>query len=103
MTEYNSRQFDLMLEAMDDFHRGTINIGAIISRLDSLLVALTGVDDKWMNAYRKQLGILEDVYAYALDKTLGDVPSNHMPLVNGAIAQIRQLVALKVGGNNTDL
>jgi hypothetical protein len=71
-------------------------LGGLISDLDGLLNALEGVDDQWKNAFLKQWGVLEDVYANALYKTFPAIPSGHMVLVLKATAEIRKLVAQKL-------
>jgi hypothetical protein len=93
MTAYNKRQLKLMLERIDWFHRGEIGLPALIANLDGLLNALEGVDQRWKQAFLKQWGVLEEVYADSLDKGLSAVPSENMPLINRAMDELKQLIA----------
>jgi hypothetical protein len=85
-----------MLERLDAFDKKAIPLGRLISDLDGLLNTLAGIDDRWKNAFLKQWGVLEDIYANALDQTFAAIPSAHLVLVNKAIGQIRQLIAQKL-------
>jgi hypothetical protein len=64
-----------------------------LSSLDGLQNALRDVDAKWQNAFLKQWGVLERVYADALDKNLKEIPNEHMALINRAIQEIRRLIS----------
>jgi hypothetical protein len=85
-----------MLEKLDAFDKKATPLGSLISGLDGLLNALEGADEQWKNAFLKQWGVLEDVYANALDKTFAAIPIGHMMLVNKAIGEIRKLIAQKL-------
>jgi hypothetical protein len=92
MTDYNTRQLNLMLRNLDAIDNRTVNLGNIKARLEGLLNALEDVEKHWRNAFFKQWGVLEDVYADALDQNLQEIPIEHMTLVNDAIREIRKLI-----------
>jgi len=96
MTDYDSRQLNLMIERLDAFERKAINLGHLVSSLDGLQNALRDVDGQWRNAFLKQWGVLEDVYADALDKNLKEIPNEYIALINRAIQEIRRLISDRV-------
>jgi hypothetical protein len=94
MSSYNIRQLDLMLDRLTAFDRGAIPFGKLISDLDALLSALENKDEDWTNSFLKQWAILEDIYAYALDKNLKEPPDEDKDLIGKAINELRELIEL---------
>lgn len=101
ITEYNARQYDLMLGALDAFDKKAIALGKLVSTLDGLLSALKDVDKEWKDAALKQWGVLEDVLAVALDRGVKEIPSEHMIIAKRAIGEFRNLVAQGLARNNS--
>jgi len=93
MTDYNARQYNLMLQTLDAFESKSIELGSLVSTLDGLQNALEEVDSSWRSAFLKQWGVLEDVYADLLYRDLKEIPDQHMLLLNKAIREIKRLVA----------
>lgn len=93
MTDYDVRQFNLMIERLDAFEQKAIDLGHLVSSLDGLQNTLQDIDANWKNAFLKQWGVLEDVYADALDKKLRVIPIEHAILINRATKEIRRLIS----------
>lgn len=92
LTNYDARQLRLMLEGLDAFGREAIALRDLISNLEGLLGSLESVDDPWRNAFLKKWGVLEDVYANAIDKSFPTIPTEHLALANRAIVELRRLI-----------
>jgi hypothetical protein len=95
MTDYDSRQFNLMIEKVNAFEEKAINLSHLVSSLDGLQSALKGVNKQWRNSFLKQWGVLEDVHAEILDRNLKEIPDEYMSLIKGALGEIRRLIAEK--------
>jgi hypothetical protein len=96
MMDYDARQFNLMIETLNAYEKKAINLGHLVSSLDGLQNALEGVNSQWKNAFLKQWGVLEDVYAAILDKNLKEPPDEYKHLIEEAIQKIRRLIAERV-------
>lgn len=95
MTDYDSRQFNLMIEKLNAFEEKAIDFSHLVSSLDGLQSALKDVNTQWRNSFLKQWGVLEDVHAEILDRNLKEIPDGYMPLIKGALDEIRRLIAEK--------
>lgn len=96
MTEYDTRQLKLMINELDAFERKAIDLTHLVSTLDGLLSALEDVDTHWKNFVLKQWGVLEDVNADILDKSLTEIPNQHLSLIANAIQEIRSLISQRL-------
>jgi hypothetical protein len=100
--EHDNRQYALMLEHLQSFEKGAIDLGSLIRGLDALFRVLEKHNEPWDYEFRHQWEKLEEVYAVALDlheqglapdlaKTLNE-PKNQA-LIKSAIEKIKALLA----------
>jgi hypothetical protein len=82
-----------MIERLNAFEEKAIRLGHLVSDLDGLQRALEGIDTQWRNAFLEQWGVLEEVYADLLDRSLEEIPDQHMQFLERAIKEIRRLIA----------
>lgn len=80
-----------MLDQIEDFKSNRIDLKHLINGLESLLSALEKPDPDWKTKFRKKWGVLEEVYAVALDRK-SDLTTNDWNLVNAALEALRQLL-----------
>ena|SRR6266850_8458954 len=92
MSDYNARQYGLMLEQIKQFESKQIDLKHLINGLESLLCALEKPDEKWKSAFQSKWGVLEEVYADALDKGYSELPDSHKRLVTEAVRDLQMLV-----------
>jgi len=81
---------------MAAFDNEAITLGELVADLEGLLYSLENLDESWQNSFLKQWGILEDVYADALDQKLKELPSEHKALIENAIDELRKLASQKI-------
>jgi hypothetical protein len=91
MSDYDNRQYRLMLDQIEDFKSNRIDLKHLINGLESLLCVLEKPDADWKTKFRKKWGVLEEVYAVALDQK-SDLTQNDWNLVNAAVEELRQLL-----------
>jgi len=66
MTEYDQRQYGLMLQRLTDFQNGRIFLDILIADLEGLLSSLQSAGTEWKQSFREFWGALEDARAMAL-------------------------------------
>lgn len=90
-----------MEEMLGRYEEGGIDLGSLIAGLESLLLCLELADEKWKNLFRSKWGILEEVYAVALDRIEQGDPANvstilkepdNQRLIQQAIESIRRIL-----------
>ena len=62
-TDFDQRQFASMAEHLRRYEHGEADLGSLIAGLEALLLCLEGADENWKAAFRREWGILEEVYA----------------------------------------
>lgn len=80
-----------MLDQIENFKSNRIDLKHLINGLESLLCVLEEADRDWKSKFRGKWGVLEEVYAVALDRKR-DLTSNDWDLVNAAVEEMRQLL-----------
>jgi hypothetical protein len=92
MSEYNVRQYGRMLDQIHDFESGRIDLTHLISGLKSLLHALEEADVEWKSKFQNQWGVLEEVYAVALDRNR-ELDKGDLQLIGTAVQAMKQLLS----------
>jgi hypothetical protein len=92
MSDYDQRQFRLMLERLDAFARGRIAIDRLIIDLQGLLNALQMLDPKWKQSFLRHWGHLEEARAVALDREATTLNEREAKVAFDAAMQLRLLV-----------
>lgn len=70
MSEYNERQYRLMLSHLRKFEEGQLKLDVLVDDLEGLLNYLDGIPNSWKQAFLHEWGKLEDERAYALSENL---------------------------------
>ena len=104
-TEFDQRQYALMEDHLRRYEEGGTNLGSLIAGLEALFQCLEAAEEGWKNEFRRKWGILEEVYAVALDsveqggssnvETVLKEPNNQR-LVREVIEGIRRLLADRI-------
>jgi len=92
MSEYDQRQYKMMLERINAFANGQIDLHKLTDDLDGLLNVLEKVNADWRQNFLHYWGKLEDARAVALERTNVVVDNDAVNRVSLAISQLRQLV-----------
>jgi hypothetical protein len=101
--EYDQRQYRRMIERLEFFEAGDLDLGGLVADLGTLLTALQQrPEDKWadeISALREDLGIIDSVAAYRAETALGDkiaFSDEEMLRARDIVASLRRLVLPKV-------
>jgi hypothetical protein len=92
MSEYDSRQYNLMLGQLRDFNSKRIDLKHLIHGLETLLGCLENPAADWKLTFQKHWGVLEDVYADALDRKDMELPEAHKKLIEDATSTLQTMV-----------
>jgi hypothetical protein len=87
------RQLQKMQAQIALYKAEKLPLKALINDLEFLLSHAEGVGQSWRQGMLSKLGVLEDTYAVALDKTGGVFSRADKDRVTSAIGSIVQLIA----------
>jgi hypothetical protein len=103
--DQDKRQYKMMMEQLERFEEGKIDLGSVIASLETLLTSLQAAEKAWQDAFRSEWWTLEQVYAVALDQQergvgvdaeaiIGD-PENQK-LITEAVENMKGLLAEQI-------
>lgn len=97
-SEHDHRQLRRMREAIRPTDLETLSMGSLaslIQTLDFLVESLDSADNHWFNAFRSKWGVLEEVYAVALDTGTGEAVSSNRHSPSRAISELAEIITQK--------
>jgi hypothetical protein len=92
MSDYDNRQYRRMLDQIKDFESKRIDLEHLINGLESLLCALEEANAGWKSEFQSKWGLLEEVYAVALDRNR-PLNQDDWKLINPAVERMKQLIS----------
>jgi len=92
MSEYDQRQYRLMLERLDAFERGHTTIDRLIADLEGLLNVLEKPDADWKQSFLRYWGHIEDARAVALDRQATTLNEQEAKVALDAARRLKLLV-----------
>ena len=95
-SEYDVRQYNLMLRMIQEYQNGSIEIGNLTQGLDELRSALENASESWQQEFNSGWGVVEDVYAVMLDRGDFRLNDSEKELVNKAVEKLKNLIANQV-------
>ncbi len=84
MNDHDSRQLSAMLQQVDAYRNGVIDLAWLIASLESLRHALQTVPDEWSDAFWSKWGVLEEIYSISVVR--------EQPVPDAAHVEIRRTV-----------
>jgi hypothetical protein len=66
MNDHDSRQLSAMLQQVEAYKRGAIDLAWLIASLESLRHALQTIPDEWCDAFWSRWGVLEEIYSISV-------------------------------------
>jgi len=92
MSEYDQRQYQLMLEQIQAYKSKRITLEHLVAGLESLCGVLEVADSRWKAAFGKSWGILDNAYANIMTKGLAHLAAEEQKLVDDAVGQLKSMV-----------
>jgi hypothetical protein len=94
MSDYDQRQYRLMLEMLTAFEQGTIDLhtlGPLIDNLEGLLNVLQSAGPSWKDRFLQDWGVLEDTRGFAIFKGAAVFNDETTGLLRASIAKLKLL------------
>lgn len=88
----NQYQLRQMLDTINAYESRQVDLGTLVNNLETLFGRLENPPDNWRKAFLKAWGMLEDVYAFALDKPVYQLEDVDFGLIAEAITRLRGLI-----------
>ena len=101
MSDYDQRQYRLMLQAVERFEHGKATLSELVASLEALLTVLEATEESWKDTFRYEWGTLETEYAISLDRGELVLPPESMDLVHQAVANIRRFLQERISSDET--
>src|SRR5690242_1146554 len=95
MSDFDQRQYRLMLKSLDDYSAGRARIDALITNLEGLLNALRAVEPEWRQTFLHYWGQIEDERADALFRNLDSLDDHAAQVVTDAVSHLKLMVLEK--------
>lgn len=96
MSEFNQRQYRLMLDRLDAFEQGSIALDKLVVDLEGLLNALDGVASDWKKNFLGDWGNLEEERAYALFKNVHILDQETSERIRPTVSRLKLSVLEKI-------
>lgn len=90
-------QYVRILETIRSFEAGELKFGDLVNRLEELINGLQGISQEKTNRFLAEWGVLEDVYAFALDQEWERVEGEDVDLIERSLQRLSALAETEMG------
>ncbi len=94
---YDQRQYALMIARIDDYRHGHIGIEKLVNDLEALIDVLEEVSEDWRSLLYSNWGILEEVYAVALDQEVTTLSQADNSLIAEGLNILEKMINDELG------
>lgn len=101
MNEREQRQLDGIINQINAFESHQIRLTGLISSLEALLNAMEDVPQAWRSEFRRQWGVLEQVYAVAADEGRFPTAAAEETVIAEAVGRLRELVQVLLAADDS--
>jgi hypothetical protein len=95
------RQYQRMLEAVNDYQASKLSLNGLISALEGLIGSLHGTSTLWKNEFMRQWGTLEDVFSFAVVEKQGHLDEQDLKLVARAVEKLGAQIQTAIEVNSS--
>ncbi len=93
MDPYDKRQLETMRDQLDAYDSRRIDLDALIKGVEALLGLVRDLPDAWLDEFRQNWGLLEEVYSVAVVREQPiDSPENSKLIAPGLV-RMREMLA----------
>ena len=96
MSEYDLRQYRLMLECVRSPIADIHSLLKVIDRLQALISVLEEKDREWLSKFTTQWWILEEIYAIYTSGDVESIDESSINDINKACHEIAALIEMKI-------
>lgn len=96
MSDYNRRQYQLMLDQLKLYEQGKMGLNKLIVDLEALLGCLENIEKSWEMNFRKQWGVLEEEYSFFVVEKQKEMKPETQKMIDRAVTGLKNLVMKKL-------
>lgn len=101
MSEYDQRQYRLMLHELKQFENGEIHLDTLVDDLESLLAMLQQAEPGWKDEFLESWAYLDDERAIALDEGVISFDEATSERLLAKVVELRRLILVQIGGSQS--
>lgn len=95
-SDYNSRQYALMVDVIRAYEANEIGLPRLIEQLEGLIAALEDVGGELRNAFLSRWGVLEDIHAAAIHHGRNVLDEAEIGRIRSALTEIKAAAAKRI-------
>lgn len=96
ITDYNQRQYGLMLDLISNYRQRKIELSKLVNELDALNSVLESPSQSWVNKFEAAWARLEDVYAVMITDGRSELDNLDLELINKSLNELEELIPKQV-------
>jgi hypothetical protein len=97
MSEFDQRQYRLMLDGLNAFEAGSLSVDKLIADLEGLANVLQQKDENWTQTFFRHWGHLEEAWAVALDRGATTLDEQEAKVALSASRKLKSIVLERIG------
>lgn len=87
--DHNSRQYNLVIRALDQYENGRIDLGQLVSDLEALNSAMISPAGSWLTEFDRNWPRLEEVFAEVAEGLRSEQWASADPSITKSVAKLR--------------
>lgn len=91
-----------MIALIEDYKNGRIGIQTLVGDLEALILTLENVTQDHRNLLLSHWGLLEEVYAWTLDKGMSELDDNSQKLVADGLSLLKKVIDAELAQQITE-
>ncbi len=92
MNEFDIRQLNIMLDKMERFTQGKLDLGYLLEDLEALLQILESIDEEWKTEFRSEWINIEEVYAYHLSQQSNRLNQDDFIIIEESLTKMKEMI-----------
>jgi hypothetical protein len=97
MSEFDQRQYRLMLDDLSAFEGGKLSVDKLIADLEGLANVLEEKNIDWRQSFFRHWGHLEEAWAVALDRGATSLDEQEAKVALSAAGKLKSMVLERIG------
>ena len=87
--DYDSRQYNLIIRALDHYENGRIELGQLVSDLEALNSAMISPAASWLTEFERSWPTLEEVFADVAEGRRSEQWAHAQPSITKSVVRLR--------------
>jgi hypothetical protein len=92
MSEYNKRQYKVMIETIKEYKNQNLSLRKLIDSLEGLLNCLEEISEDWRTEFLREWGVLEDECSITVTSGQKKLSSESKNSIDNAINNLKEMI-----------